>query len=313
MEFCFRFTGRIPKNVFDVQLAAGFIGLGYPLNFKMLTEKVLHIQLAKSETRSDWQNRPLSPHQLEYAIQDVCHLRTIAILMTRQLERMGRFSWFEEETRQMLNSIVSVSPDERWRNMAGINRFSRRELAIVRELWNWREARAIEKNQPFNRIIRDDLLLELAKRKSADPHRIVAIRGMNGHHFSGSFLVELGNRIRYALSLSDNDLPPYSITRAYPQYTAAVQFFMMILGQFANKKNIPIKLLASSQDVRNFIAWTEGTLPDGVTCRLLDGWRAELAGELLKNLLNGQIGVSLSRNLEENPLRLIICKRHKKV
>ncbi|MBR5627522.1 MAG: HRDC domain-containing protein, partial [Thermoguttaceae bacterium] len=225
----------------------------------------------------------------------------------------GRFSWFEEETRQMLNSIVSVSPDERWRNMAGINRFSRRELAIVRELWNWREARAIEKNQPFNRIIRDDLLLELAKRKSADPHRIVAIRGMNGHHFSGSFLVELGNRIRYALSLSDNDLPPYSITRAYPQYTAAVQFFMMILGQFANKKNIPIKLLASSQDVRNFIAWTEGTLPDGVTCRLLDGWRAELAGELLKNLLNGQIGVSLSRNLEENPLRLIICKRHKKV
>ncbi len=99
MEFCYKAIGRVPDRLFDIQLAAGFVGIDYPASLKKLVDEFLHIDLPKDETRTDWRLRPLSILQVEYALNDVLYLEGVAAELRRRLERLGRVAWFEEESR----------------------------------------------------------------------------------------------------------------------------------------------------------------------------------------------------------------------
>ena len=196
----------LPERLFDVQIAAGLVGFEYPAGYGSLMFKLLGQRLNKGETRTDWRRRPLSTGQIEYALDDVRYLDAMAARLRERLSRLNRDAWLETEMNAWKSDVEATRSDERWWKVSGISGLSRRGLAIVRELWRWREAEARRRDCPTRRVLRDDLIIELAKRKSDDPKQIRALRGME----RGDLQRACRNWQRpssRALALSDDECP----------------------------------------------------------------------------------------------------------
>src|SRR5262249_16833962 len=150
-RFCRHAIGKRPAQLFDIQLAAGLIGMEYPAAYSSLVSKLLGKALAKGETRTDWRRRPLSEHQMEYALQDVVHLAPARNAIYRKLEKLHRESWLTAEMEIWQSDVEAFEVSERWRRVSGIAGLSMRQLAIVRELWLWRDGEAERRNWPPKR------------------------------------------------------------------------------------------------------------------------------------------------------------------
>lgn len=303
LEFCFRAVGRFPSKIFDVQLAAAFVGYGYPLNFKTLASETVGVNLAKAETLTDWKRRPLLNGQLRYALNDVCHLKKIADFLKDKLETERRVDWFAQETGEMVEALRERFTEENWRKISGSRLVDSNELAIQRELWRWRREKALAKNIPPGRVLRDDVLINLAKLRVADPESIATLRGVRGT--SGSQQIqEIAKVIRFALDLPENEKPK-AVNNNYPTYKLATQLVGVLVAQFCHHRQISYQVVATSSDIRRAIAQHEGVLPETETCRLSRGWRLEFLGSFLNNVLNGRYAMQLTGNLDDEPLRLI--------
>ena len=141
-------TGKVPARVFDVQVAAGLVGHGYPLSLGNLVHQALGISLPGGETRTDWRRRPLSPAQLRYALDDVRHLLELADLLKARLEALGRSSWADAELADFLGGIRDRREDDRWRRLPGLHHLNRRGLEVARRLSAWRAEDARLANRP---------------------------------------------------------------------------------------------------------------------------------------------------------------------
>ena len=158
LEFCLQATGRLPERLFDVQVAAGLTGIEYPAGFGALVQKILGQSSPKHETRTDWRRRPLSKRQIEYALDDAAHLHPLCEALEAKLRELGRLEWMEEEMADWKEELHRAAGQERWRRVSGQAGLDARSLAIVRELWQWRDAEARRRDQPARRVLRDDLL-----------------------------------------------------------------------------------------------------------------------------------------------------------
>ena len=220
-RFCRTAVQRRPANLFDVQLAAGLVGIEYPASYGKLLNKLLNVRLAKGETRTDWRRRPLSDKQIEYALQDVIYLKDIHTKIEAKLVELGRLEWLQEEMSVWQDQMEAAEQQERWRRVSGISGLPEKALVIVRELWRWREGIARSKNRPPRRILRDDLIVELARRgkigRQTDPRdpRLGPERceASNPHafqrHCSGIGTTE----IRMAQTVSSETVPTSNVAR----------------------------------------------------------------------------------------------------
>jgi len=301
LEFCFRSIGRMPSQLFDVQLAAGFVGLDYPAGFRTLLEKLLKIELRKAETRTEWNKRPLTPRQIDYALDDVRYLEEMSLKLKSRLENAERLAWYEEEIEEVKVRHRNDFEHPRWRNMPKSSNLKPRDLAILRELWFWRDRLAKKWNQPAGYVLRDDLLVELARRGTDDPQRIASVRGMQRGDLP-RILPDITAAVRHALNLPVDGLPPPAERFSYPQYAVMAQFLYAALSSISKRKRVSQQLVGGSGDVRELIAAQYGTLPEGVKPRLLYGWRAAFVGNLLDDLLNGRTAIRLNRNTPDEPL-----------
>ena len=305
MEFCYKAIRRLPENLFDIQLAAAFVGIDYPASLKKLLNETLSIDLPKGETRTDWQARPLSLLQVEYALNDVLYLNRVADHLKAQLERMNRFSWFKEETRNYLTRMVSSFTDSKWQRIPGISKLDRRGLAIARELWYWREQKARQDRRNSFQILRNDVIIELAKLKTTDPNRLGELRSIHRRSDSAMYLEELPKIVGLGLNLPESELPDFLPNLSYPNYSIASSCLLAILHNEAKKASIAPSILASLQDARETVAYYAGTLPSNVTPRLLTGWRHELLGSLPEEIVTGKQTISFDLNHPDIPLRLL--------
>ena len=301
LEFCFREIGRMPPQVFDLQLAAGFAGLDYPIGFRTLLEKLLKVELRKAETRTEWNKRPLTPRQIDYALDDVRYLEEMAEKLTSRLESIKRLKWYEEEIEEVKVRYKHDFDHPRWRNIHKSSSLKPRELAILRELWFWRDRLAKKSNIPARYVLRDDLLLELARRGTDDPERITSVRGMQRSDLA-RILPEIITAVQTALHLSSAELPSPAERWSYPQYAEMSQFLYTALSSICKQHQLSTQLVGGPGDVRELIAAEFGTLPEGIKPRLRCGWRAEFVGHLLDDLLNGRTALRLNRTHPEEPL-----------
>ena len=131
LRICHLKTGSLPRRIFDVQIAAGLVGLSYPLSLVNLVSQVLAKNLAGSETRTDWRHRPLSPAQLEYALDDVRHLLDVADQLARRLNQLGRGDWAVAEFEELVHSVERRASDDRWRRLPGLHALGRRCLEMA--------------------------------------------------------------------------------------------------------------------------------------------------------------------------------------
>ncbi|MFO0928095.1 MAG: ribonuclease D [Gemmataceae bacterium] len=182
VRLCRLWIGQPPANLFDLQLAAGLVGLQYPMGHGPLVGQLLSVRLAKGETLTEWRRRPLTPEQMRYAFDDVRYLLRAYDRLHARLQKVDRLAWAKEEFDRLLQVATPADPalEERWRKLKGTGSLDRRRMAVVRALYQWREGRAAELNRPARTIVRDDLLVEIARRNPTRGRDLQVVRGLPG-------------------------------------------------------------------------------------------------------------------------------------
>lgn len=302
--FCVEATGKCPTGLFDTQIAAGMAGFEYPAAYSTLIHKLRGESLGKGETRTDWRRRPLSPRQLDYAVRDVLYLEALYTSLIDRLEGQGRLGWFWQEMEDWQSRVVQFDAGERWRRMPGIAGFSPRAMAIIRELWLWRDAEAQRQDRPSRRILRDDLIVELAKRGSADVASVGAIRGVN-YRDKKRYLEAISGGIRRALELSEEELPrPNRRKTGRPRLMLLGQFLATALNSVCHAQEVAPGLVGTVEDVRDLIAYhlrLEGAGSE-VPPSLATGWRAHVVGRTIQEVLSGDLAIRVGDPLADHPL-----------
>jgi ribonuclease D len=155
----------LPVQLFDTQIAAGIAGMGAGLSLQKLIEACVGVVLPKSETRTDWLRRPLSPAQLAYAADDVRHLAEAASILVERLSALGRLAWAQEDCQRMLQAAredaANPHPHLAFRPA---QRMSAAAQLRVRRLLLWRDGEARRANKPRGWIIDNALVTRLAER-----------------------------------------------------------------------------------------------------------------------------------------------------
>jgi ribonuclease D len=305
MEFCLAATGRLPKKLFDAQLAAGLAGIEYPAGYSTLVSKLLGESMQKHETRTDWRKRPLSKRQLDYAAEDVYYLCPVRDRIHTLLVELGRLGWLEEERQSWCEALCHAMSEERWRRVSGNSSLDPRSLAIVHELWKWREDEARRRDQPARRVLRDDLIVELAKRQTADVKRIKAVRGMERGDLARR-LDQIALCIQRALTMPTEECPLRQPRQVTPQLSVLGQFLFAALGSVCREAHLAPNLVGGPNDIRDWIGWrlaSRGGQSRPIP-KLACGWRAEFVGRLFDDLLSGKTTVHIGDPDSDHPLIL---------
>lgn len=299
-RFCQRAIGQRPAQWFDTQIASGLVGLDYPAAYGTLIHKLLGNSLGKGETRTNWRRRPLSKRQLVYAVQDVQFLEPLYEAITERLDAMNRGSWLDEELAAWQEQLELEDQTERWRRVSGISGLSRRQLAILYEIWKWRDENARSRDVPARRVLRDDLMVELARRGSSDPHHIRAVRGMDWRR-QRQAIPEIASCVDRALKIPEDECPTARAKSARPQFTLLGQFLNTAVNSMARQAKVAPGLIGSVQDVRDLIAHHMG-YPSAEVPALATGWRAEVVGQVINRLLDGKLAIRIVDANSNQPL-----------
>jgi len=292
-----------PANLFDTQLAAGFCSTEYPSSYGGVVSKFLDRTPAKGEQRTDWRRRPLTAAQIDYALEDVRYLLPLHDELERQLQKYDRTEWFAEESATWLRELRASRDRPRWRKVSGVGNLAGRSLAIVRELWMWRQTEAERRDVPPRRVLRDDLIVELAKRKSDQPDKIKAIRGMQ--QFGGRQVLEqLAACIRRGLEAPLDEFKHGRRESMPSQLNLLGQFLSPALSSICRSANVATSLAGTATDVRDLIAYRLefGSWGDEEPPLLARGWRADLVGHLIEDLIAGRKSIRIDDPLSEHPL-----------
>jgi len=303
VEFCLQAIGRHPSGLFDVQIAAALVGMEYPAGYGTLIGRLLGDSSKKHETRTDWRRRPLSNRQIEYALDDVRHLHPLRDTLQARLNELGRLDWFEQEMTDWQDEIERAQKQERWRQISGNSGLDRRSLAILRELWRWREAEAERRNKPARRVLRDDLIVELARRRTAEVKQIRAVRGLERGDLQRR-LGEMARCIERGLELPEEECPDTAFCKPKAKLSVLGQFLFSALGSICREAHLAPNLVGGPADIRELIAYrTAGRLGRGADRpKLARGWREVFVGRLFDDLLDGKTSIRVGDPSSDHPL-----------
>jgi ribonuclease D len=217
-----------------------------------------------------------------------------------KLAALGRIEWMQDEMTAWQDEVETARTAERWRRVSGTNGLSSRSLAIVRELWRWREAEAERRDSPVRRVLRDDLIVELAKRRSADPKQIRAVRGLERGDLQ-RLIPKIAEHIAQALELPDAECPRGERRETPNQLNLLGQFLSAALTSICRSAQIAPSIVGSASDVRDLIAFRlgfGGDEPPLLAC----GWREEIVGQLIEDLLAGHKSIRIADPNSDHPL-----------
>ncbi|MDG1310576.1 MAG: ribonuclease D [Porticoccaceae bacterium] len=271
-----------PTQIFDTQIAAGIVNIGYCMGYARLVDTMFDVTLDKQETRSDWLARPLTQRQLDYAAVDVQYLHAMEKILAKALEHQQRHDWFAEET-QGLFALVEGRKDHRdyYLRLKGAWRLGVKSLTALNRLCDWRENTARAINRPRAHVIKDSVLIELAKRLPQAQEQLQGIddwfpRSVKRH---GQTVLQ-----QIADSASDNPVPP--MPQPLPKAISMVMREMRdSLGRVAQDIQIPQEFLCNKKELEVILRssmeghcqWPE---------RLTQGWRLARVQPVLQEVLN---------------------------
>ncbi len=270
-----RATGAYPRNVFDTQCAAGFAGLSSTLSLGELIKKILGIELAKSATRTNWLRRPLTLHQLDYAIDDVKYLPEIRTLLISKIKNEVSKSYLKEELNALDNQQLydDRDPDSQYRRIRGVNRLSSQSMAIIREIATWREYQGRKENRPVSWLIKDKILVAIAKEKPESQDKLEALSrqyGENVNSYSQSLLEAVEKGMKSPTCLAINSDPQINNIKNFKN---EVELVLEKVKKKSGRYGIDSSLVASKVEVEAFLK-NEETAPINHP-RLLCNWRRE--------------------------------------
>jgi ribonuclease D len=298
-------SGALPARIKDVQVAAALVGYGYPLSLGNLVFQVLGISLAGGETRTDWRRRPLSESQIRYALDDVRHLLDLSDELERQIGELGRAAWAEEEYRGLIDRVQKRDDEDRWRRLPGLHHLSRRGLETARRLAEWRRHEAKRANRPIRQLLRDDLLVAIAKRQPPTRRDLEALRDFNRPQLLARSAQVLAV-IAEAKAVAADDLPEHTERHDEgPGLAMLVSLLSAALTHCAVRNRVAASLVGTSSDLKDLARWfvegrTEARRPD-----LARGWRSAVCGKALIDVLSGRSALRIVDPLANVPVELV--------
>ncbi|MDH5626378.1 MAG: ribonuclease D, partial [Nitrospira sp.] len=294
LDLCAVHAGQIPKPFFDTQIAAAMVGYGPQVAYANLVLRVHGMRLDKAHTFTNWSARPLSEEQLAYALEDVTFLLAIHDHLHARLSKFGRLDWVDEEFARLQDAVADTrrEPQERYQRVRGWDQLKPKSAAVLRDLAAWREEEAKRRNVPRGRVMRDEVLLQLARHP---PRHIGELRGVRGLHGSeadrnGEAILEI---IRSALALPPSAWPEVPKERKpEPESAGLVELLQAVLKACATEAEIAPTLLATTADLQALV--DTKTNRAALDLPILKGWRRQLLGELLLDVLEGKRAVMIS-------------------
>lgn len=301
LNFLLKAVNRLPQDLFDIQIAAGFCSNEFPAAYGSVVSKFIGHKPQKGQQRTDWRRRPLSSAQLNYALEDVRYLLPVCDRLRAMLSERDRLDWLAEEMSTWQAQVVAAQDRQDWRRVSGIGKLNSRSLAIARELWRWRYEEARRRNKPQKRLLRDDLLVELAKHQVDNPKKITAIRGMN-RGILRQKAEELAECVRRGLQSPEDKTPKSKRSRTPSQLNLLGQFLTPALNTICQRATIAASMVGTASDVRELISYRLGFDKSGEIPSLTRGWRAELVGNRIDDLIAGKISIRINNPHDEDPL-----------
>ncbi|GAA5524076.1 ribonuclease D [Microbulbifer aestuariivivens] len=284
LETLDRLLDAIPEPIFDTQIAAALSGLGAGLGYAAAVKTLLNIELPKSETRSDWLQRPLSEAQKNYAALDVAWLPHIYALLLKRLREMDRLEWLQEDCAQLIAAARNPQPPELYyQKVKGAWRLRGKQLAALQDLCAWREREARLRDMPRNHLLKEAVCLNLAQQLPDHP-AAMAQPGLEGRTLReyGATLLDI-----IARACERTDAPP-----ALPQPLSRRQGEILkelrrSVNDVAEREGLPPEILVRKKELESLVQ-AESPGLEGRLC----GWRGELIGGVLLQTL----GVSLEES-----------------
>jgi ribonuclease D len=303
LEICHLWTGSAPAGIYDVQVAAGLVGLPYPLAYGKLVDQVLGLQLDQGETYTDWARRPLSRSQLLYALEDVLYLLPLRDRLDARLVQLSRTQWLRDELAALEDpETFTRELEEPWLKVRGRGNLPPRGQAVLRELAVWREQAARTRNVPARTFLRDDALTELARRMPTTINALRAARNFPRHEID-----EIGRDVLDAIgrgkAVPEDRLPPPPAEREDRPAARMLADLAAAVGQsLCLREKVSHDLFAAKADYLELAdAVLDGVGPTEAGAlaadagdtrdvpRLLSGWRGRFAGKALTEALTGKL------------------------
>jgi ribonuclease D len=307
VRLCHLWSGSTPGNLFDLQIAAGLVGLAYPLGHGTLVHQVLGVQLSKADTLTEWRDRPLTRSQVRYAFDDVRYLLPVWRKLSAGLEELGRADWAREEFARLAVNATGETTEgpvvaEKWRKLRGLGTLDRRRLAVVRELYGWREETAARTNRPARSICRDDLLVEIARRNPQRSRDLHVIRGLPRRDLDAVM-----HTVERARALPAEQWPHVAGREQDPtQLGWVANILLAVLGNFCVRHHLAANLVATNNDVKLLVRarLQKNGNPLPAESLLTQGWRSRHVLPELLAVLEGRRSVRIGDVAAEAPLQL---------
>ena len=290
MEIFFYRFGRLPVSVFDTQLAAAVLGFGDSIAYDRLVAALTPIRLDKSGRFTDWSARPLTDRQMTYALADVIHLRTVYEKLVHKLERAERAEWTADDHAELTSpDTYSLDPEEAWERLKPRpGKASPRFLAVLKTVCAWREREAQKRDLPRVRIVRDEVIQELAAHPPAGAKDLAKVRGLSQGFAEGKMGQGLLAAVKAGLALPESEIPQLPMPPELPAgRAAAVELLRVLLKMKAEECQVAPRLLATSDELDRIAS---GQLEQ---TRAGHGWRAEVFGREARDLCAGRVAMRL--------------------
>lgn len=296
LEILVRLSGQVITPVFDTQVAAALVGWGAQISFARIVQKVTGKKINKTETYTDWCRRPLRQSQIDYALDDARFLLPVYERLGQVLKKMNRQDWIQAEFAKLEKPQVYDLPDPRrqFLKIKNVRNLKRKNLAVMVELAAWREEEAIRRDSLPKSVVRDEPLLEIARSLPEKPDDLANIRGFHRKEVSKSGTAIL-DAVKKGLAMPEDQVPELPEFDGYSTGKGVEELLAAFIQIRSEELKIEPSVLAHRKRIHDFVKCFERkeNLDEHF---LMQGWRKEYVGDLLKSILNGSKALIIGKN-----------------
>lgn len=287
IEIIWHRAGLIPHPIFDTQVAAMVLGYGDSISYDQLVQRITGDSIDKSNRFTDWTRRPLSEAQVRYAISDVTHLRDIYLKLSADLKKRGRAEWVAREMEVLTSpATYRLEPEKAWERLK--TRVRRpKELAVLIELAAWREREAQARDVPRGRVLKDDVIGEIAIQAPTTPERLAHLRSVPKGFERSKWGNDIIAAVERGLARDPKTLPRIERSSSTPNGAATVELLKVLLRMTSEQNGVAAKVIATVDDLERIAG------DDDADVAALKGWRRELFGEKALALKHGRLALAV--------------------
>jgi len=289
IEIVWNMAAKIPHPIFDTQVAAMVLGYGDSISYDQLVQRITGDQLDKSNRFTDWTRRPLTPAQLTYAVSDVTHLRDVYLKLDEDLHKRGRAGWVSAEMAVLTSpETYRADPERAWERLKSRVR-KPKELAVLIEAAAWREREAQTRDVPRSRVLKDEVLGDLAVQAPTTIERLGQLRSLPKGFERSRWGEQIVEAVRRAIERDPKTLPRLERFRPAANGGATVELLKVLLRMTAESNAVAAKVIATVDELERIAADDEADVP------ALKGWRRELFGDKALALKHGKLALAVER------------------